>query len=98
MRDAKAELSVGLPTNAASASKPLRDAGFTKKQIWAASKKLGVVRKKGGMKDGWLWSLPSLFAGGYSRAASEDSEGSSFKNRESSEPSQLLESSDVEVL
>ena len=102
----KAELSVGLPTNADSACKPLRDAGFTKKQIWTASKKLGVIRAKGGMKKGWLWSLPGALQSnskqGYSKGSLEDSfedsEGSSFKNRESSEPSQLLESSDVEVL
>jgi putative DNA primase/helicase len=87
----KAELSIGLPTRADSACKPLRDVGFSKKQIWAASKKLGVIRKKGGMKEGWLWSLPVAFQSASPRGfrkgsledSSEDSEGSSFRNRES---------------
>jgi putative DNA primase/helicase len=40
------------------ATQPLKDAGFTKKQIWTASKSLNVVRKKGGMGGGWYWRLP----------------------------------------
>ena len=38
----------------------LKDAGFSKKQIWSASKKSRVVRKKDGMKGGWLWRLPGI--------------------------------------
>jgi len=97
----KAELSIGTFTSAEVSCKPLKDAGFTKKQIWAASKKLRVIRKKGGMKEGWLWRLPgpndAAFTIGRREDSAEDSEGSSFKRRESSEPSRVLESSDVEV-
>jgi putative DNA primase/helicase len=32
--------------------------GLTKKQIWNASKKLGIISKKNSMKDGWYWRLP----------------------------------------
>ena len=98
----KAELSIGIPTSAELASKPLKDAGFSKKQIWAASKKLDVIRKKSGMKEGWLWSLPgpveAAFTIGNREDSTEGSEGSSFKRRESSEPSGVLESSEVEFL
>ena len=57
----RAELISGGWTGAEVASKPLKDAGFTKKQIWSASKKLMVIRKKGqggGSHDGWYWRLP----------------------------------------
>jgi putative DNA primase/helicase len=54
----KAELTADCWTGADHAIKPLKDAGFTKKQIWNASKKLNVVRKKGGMSSGWYWRLP----------------------------------------
>jgi len=40
------------------ATQPLKDAGFTKKQIWTASKSLNVVRKKSGMGGSWYWRLP----------------------------------------
>ena len=91
----RAELTTDCWTDADTASQPLRDAGFTKKQIWAASKKVRVVRKKGGMKEGWLWRLPS----GTAEDSTEDSEGSNFRNGESSEPSGDLESSEaVETL
>ena len=98
----KAELSTGIPTSADVACKPLRDAGFTKKQIWAASKKLNVIRKKGGMKEGWLWRLPGPFEVAFTvetpEDSSEGSEGSSNLNGESSESSEEWESSEVEVL
>ena len=32
--------------------------GFSKKQIWSASQKLGVVRKRGGFGGDWYWRLP----------------------------------------
>ncbi|HUD34587.1 MAG TPA: AAA family ATPase [Variovorax sp.] len=64
------------------ATKTLTDAGFTKKQIWAASKKIHVSRRKGAMSEGWYWRIPD-------GEQSEDStEGSTFKNRESSECSE----------
>ena len=42
------------------ASEALSVAGYSTKQIWAASKKLGVVRQKFGMTGGWYWCLPGL--------------------------------------
>lgn len=32
--------------------------GLTKKQIWNASKKLGVITQKNSMTEGWYWRLP----------------------------------------
>ena len=98
----RAELAPDGWTNSDAASHPLKDAGFTKKQIWTASKKLNVIRKKAGMKGGWLWRLPgrqedSIEAKKHEDSA-EDSEGSSNLNRESSEPSGQLEPSEIEVL
>lgn len=56
----RAELTAETWTNSDNATKPLVAAGFSKKQIWAASKKLAVIRKKGqsGSNDGWYWRLP----------------------------------------
>jgi putative DNA primase/helicase len=45
-----------VPAGAATA--PLLAAGFSKKQAWAASKKLGVIRKKGGYQGAWYMRLP----------------------------------------
>jgi putative DNA primase/helicase len=53
-----AELAVGGWIPEKLATQPLKDAGFTKKQIWTASKKLNIARKKGGMQGGWYWRLP----------------------------------------
>ncbi|OAK55024.1 AAA family ATPase [Variovorax paradoxus] len=84
-------------TPADKACKPLRDAGFTKKQIWAASKKLDVIRKKGGMGGGWYWRLPGgadpALEGSKGEGSAEDSEGSNNLERESSESSGRMESS-----
>jgi putative DNA primase/helicase len=81
----RAELTSDTWTPADTACKPLKDAGFSKKQIWSASKKLGVIRRKGAMSRGWYWRLPgslkSLDGG------TEGSEGSSSKKGESSESS-----------
>lgn len=55
----RAELFSDSWTSAETACKPLKDAGFTKKQIWSASNKLHVARKKDGMAGGWLWRLPA---------------------------------------
>ena len=54
----KGELTADCWTGANHATQALKDAGFTKKQIWTASKKLKVVRTKGGMGGGWYWRLP----------------------------------------
>ena len=93
----RAELDAVFWTNSEQAAQPLKSAGFSKKQIWQASKKLGVCRKKDGMKGGWLWRLPSA-PGARAEDSSpedsaEDSEDSSLRNRESSESSAVLESS-----
>ena len=90
-------------TCAETATKPLKDAGFTKKQVWAASKKLDVIRRKGGMKEGWLWRLPDVSDTDFRMKPPEDSpegsEGSNILNGESSESSDELESSvEVEIL
>lgn len=45
-------------TPAKDATKELIDAGFTKKQVRNARKKLGVISKKSGMQGGWYWRLP----------------------------------------
>jgi putative DNA primase/helicase len=98
------ELSAATWTEADTASKPLKAAGFTKKQIWAASKKLSVVRKKGGMQGGWYWRLPGhevTFPEDSSPTTegsedSEDSEGSSFSDVESSESSRTGSTPNVE--
>ena len=55
----KAELTADCWTPGEVASKALKDAGFTKKQIWNAGKKLNITRKKGGMGEGWYWRLPA---------------------------------------
>lgn len=54
----RAELASDGWTSADTATKPLKNAGFSKKQIWTASKKLNALRKKDGMDGGWLWRLP----------------------------------------
>lgn len=83
----RAELSADCWTDADTAGQPLKDAGFSKKQIWTASKKLRVVRKKDGMKGGWLWRLPGLQSppinAGHDEDSAEDSEGSNVRNVES---------------
>ena len=83
----RAELSADCWTDADTAGQPLKDAGFSKKQIWTASKKLRVIRKKDGMKGGWLWRLPGIqplpFKGGSIEDSVEDSEGSNVGNGES---------------
>lgn len=35
-------------------------AGYSKQSIQRAATRLGVIRKKKGMKDGWTWRLPSM--------------------------------------
>ncbi|MBP7441290.1 MAG: AAA family ATPase [Acidovorax sp.] len=101
----RAELDSVLWTNSEDASRPLKAAGFSKKQIWAASKKVGVERKKDGMKGGWMWRLRDATEVAFRMVSpedsAEDSEGSYFGNVEpsdSSESSAAMESSVTEVL
>lgn len=98
----QAELVADAWTHADAACKPLKDAGFSKKQIWSASKKLGVLRKKGGMTEGWYWRLPGgsdpALPARIAEDSAEDSEGSSFEKGESWKSSGDTESSAVEVL
>lgn len=98
----RAELDPILWTHSDAAAKPLKAAGFSKKQIWQASKKVGVMRKKDGMKGGWLWRLRGASEVAFTMAqpedSAEDSEDSSFGNGESSESSGALEPSEIEVL
>ena len=94
----QAELVADNWTPSETACKPLKDAGFTKKQIWTASKKLGVIRKKSGMEGGWLWRLPAV---GLEDSA-EGSKDSNVRNGESwnlrGEPSEVLDAGAEEVL
>ena len=99
----RAELANDAWISSETASKPLKDAGFNKKQIWKASKKLDVIRKKGGMKDGWLWRLPGVsdvvFRMINPEDSAEGSQDSRFPNGESSESSGEVESSlEAEIL
>ncbi|MBL8339523.1 MAG: AAA family ATPase [Rhodoferax sp.] len=83
----RAELTTDGWTDAGIASQPLKSAGFTKKQIWTASKKLRVTRKKSGMNGGWLWRLPGQWQvnrdSGDTEDSAEGSEGSNIQNVES---------------
>lgn len=56
----RSELTADCWTNSALASKPLADAGFSKKAIWKATKKLGVIRHKCGFGKQLAvhWRLP----------------------------------------
>ncbi|WP_423460956.1 AAA family ATPase [Ottowia sp. VDI28] len=92
----RAELVAEAWTPANSACKPLRDAGFSKKQIWSASKRLNVVRRRGGFQGAWYWRMP----GGIDPDLDEpgandslnDSNDSTFLNVESMESMEPLES------
>ena len=91
----QAELVSDCWTPADAAKKAVTRQGFTAKQVWSASKKLGVIRKKGGMTAGWYWRLP----GGVdpelpaedSQKPPEDSEDSVLRNVESLESSESSE-------
>lgn len=54
----RGELVADCWTPADAASAPLKAAGFSKKQIWKASKKLDVIRKRGGYQGAFYWRLP----------------------------------------
>ncbi len=93
----EAELVADNWTSSEMASKPLKDAGFSKRQIWKASNKLNVIRKKGGMNEGWYWRLPEDSAmskkASFAEDSAEGSEDSNIRNGESSESSSEVESS-----
>lgn len=88
----KTELTTDCWTGMTLATQPLRDAGFTKKQIWNASKKLNVVRKKGGMGGGWYWRLPG---GGDMALPGDDSNSPEGSKDSPSEKQEPMESSAV---
>jgi putative DNA primase/helicase len=88
----KAELTAECWTGMTLATQPLKDAGFTKKQIWNASKKLNVVRKKGGMGGGWYWRLPG---GSDTALPTEDSKSPEGAEDSLSKRQEPLESSAV---
>ena len=73
------------------ALKTMTDAGFTKKQVWSASKKINVSRRKGSMNEGWYWRIPGggepAFTMGGVEDSMEGSEDSNVLNGESSESS-----------
>jgi putative DNA primase/helicase len=81
----KAELTVDCWTPSNEASKTLKDAGFSNKQIWNAGKKLNIMRKKSGMGEGWYWRLPG---GRKDSSLLEGSEGSPFQKPEPLESSE----------
>jgi len=46
-------------TNVKEVQQSIVSYGFTKKQIWSASKRLNVIRKRGGYQGAMYWRLPS---------------------------------------
>lgn len=89
----RAELTADTWTNSGVAQQPLKDAGFSKKQIWSASKKLNVQREKGknGPHDAWYWRLPASLSKGSKddkdcQGSSQDYQDSQLSNGESWEP------------
>lgn len=87
----RAELTADCWTPHDICTRPLKDAGFTKKKIWAASKKLDVERKKGSLKEGWYWRLKSEYEDSNPKDSVKDSKGSNVMNGESLEPSGEME-------
>lgn len=88
----RSELTVDSWTPHKICTQSLKDAGFTKKQIWAASKKLDVDRKKGSLKEGWYWRLKADYEDSKPKDSVKDSKGSNVLNRESLEPLDEMES------
>jgi putative DNA primase/helicase len=76
------ELSADCWTNAKEVQRSVASQGFSPKQIWAASKRLHVIRKRGGYQGNIYWRLPGGPEIG-PPTASIDSINSKFKNRES---------------
>lgn len=86
----RAELTAECWTPSAVASQPLRDIGFSDKQIWQATRKLKIVRKKAGMGSGWYWRLP---VGDDPAIPSEDSKSAEVSEHSPSKKQESLESS-----
>ena len=78
------------------ACKPLKGAGFSKKQIWSISKKLGVVRTKSGFQGVVYWRLPGgadpAMPSPSDKDSTNDSKDSSLGEKESLESLGDLES------
>ena len=85
------ELTADCWTPVKRAQKAVASQGFTHKQIWSASKKLEVVRRRGGFGGDWYWRLP----GGVDPDMPIDSQkrpiGSTFENMESMESMESME-------
>ena len=107
----RAELTADCWTNSALASKPLADAGFSKKAIWKATKKLGVIRHKCGFGKNLAvhWRLPGGGDVPFTDASASpaidstridsaiDSIGSSAGNGESMESMAILDSETLDA-
>jgi putative DNA primase/helicase len=78
-------------TNVNEVQKSITSYGFTRKQIWSASKRLNVIRKRGGYQGAMYWRLPSVAnlkipdLSIDPKNPSIDSIDSTFQNRESME-------------
>ena len=86
----KAELSCTEWTDSKICSKPLIDHGFSKKQIWSASKKLQVLIQRDGVTRASFWKLPLFQSNANSPErdskkpdSERDSRDSNFQNVES---------------
>jgi putative DNA primase/helicase len=73
-------------------TKTLTDAGFTKKQVWTASRKLDVVRTRGGFQGAFYWRLPGGPEPEFGTDSSNDSIDSTSLNVESLESMGRMES------
>ena len=64
--------------------------GFSKKQTWSASKKLAVIRKNRGKKEGWFWRLPTSSTAFIDSIDSIDSQELNGESQESQESQAAL--------
>ena len=90
----RGELAADCWTPAKQAQKAVASQGFTTKQIWSASKKLGVVRRRGSFGGDWYWRLPGEPNPDPpldSRKHPFDSKDSTFRNMESKESMESME-------
>lgn len=71
-------LADGVPTPSKAVQKDAREAGFNIRTVQRAAKRIGVVIAKGGMKDGWYWTLPKA------TRSPEDDKDVTFRNVSSS--------------
>lgn len=88
----RAELTTDCWTPHKTCTQPLKDAGFSKKQIWNASRKLDVDRKKGALKEGWYLRLKPDCKDSMPKDSAVDSKESNVSNGESLESLNELES------